>query len=495
MILVAAAFCCAAGAAPPAQFAPNPQGFAPPQLNLLSPLLSLAPPGQAGLALRTFETIHQLDRRLILHPDFSPALQMVINRLPAPELIPIEMPGLATSTTIPWQGDLSGKRYLAVEGRPEGDKYIYDLAENGDPPREPGHFAALLTVSPQTSAPGGKAETVGTAFQALLYVSDAMTPPRALQTGLGFQSEIYGSMAPPWDGLPGVFNQHDHAALGRLQRDLPATAELLNSYFKIYNLLDEFSGPFGPWVLVNLAAAIRPDAMTPFPHLRRFWLDAARHLAVDVVVRDERGRRWIIAGLHRGRITFTFLLQQGMLAPMDGELRPAGPPLAIEQIRAGRFYLDGKVSVQRFGMRMGLSGVRFEFTYNNRGGEYGLDSHMTGVPTLIAPPVVHRLTMLLAGKYLATLAHGNGGHGIATTFSAQPGPQGGTLLSGSIGAELREAPTLALLTRIASALAPDYGSQVREEQRRLMAEFFDAFDTDYRRIRPLLLRNSEKSVR
>jgi len=322
-----------------------------------------------------------------------------------------------------------------------------------------------------------------------------MTPALALATGLGFQSEIYGSMAPPWDGLPGVFNQHDRAALGRLQRDLPATAGLLNHYFNVDNLLDEFSGPSGPWVLVNIAAAIRPDAMSPFPHLRRFWLDAARHLATDIVVRDERGRRWMIAGLHRGRITFTFMLQRGMLAPMDAELRPAGPPLAIEQIRAGRFYLEGKVSVQRFGMRMGLSGVRLEFTYSNRGGAYGLDSHMTGVPTLIAPPVVHRLTMLLAGKYLETLAHGNGGQGIATTFSAQAGPQGGTMLCGSIGAELRDAPTLALLTRIASALAPNYGSQVREEQRRLMGEFFDAFDSDYRRARPLLLRVSEKSLR
>src|SRR5579885_756209 len=166
MILVVAALCCAAGAAPPAPLAPNPQGFAPPQRNLLSPLLSLTPPGQAGLALRTFENLHRLDRQLILHPAFSPALQSVISRLPAPELIPIEMPGLATSTAIPWQGDLSGKRYLAVKGRPDGENYTYDLAENGDPPREPGHFAAVLSVSPQASAPGGKAETVGTVFQA-----------------------------------------------------------------------------------------------------------------------------------------------------------------------------------------------------------------------------------------------------------------------------------------------------------------------------------------
>jgi len=68
------------------------------------------------------------------------------------------------------------------------------------------------------------------------------------------------------------------------------------------------------------------------------------------------------------------------------------------------------------------------------------------------------------------------------------------MLSGSISAELRNAPALALLARMAAAFAPDYGAQVREEQRRLTAEFFDAFDADYRRARPLLLGTSPAST-
>jgi hypothetical protein len=65
------------------------------------------------------------------------------------------------------------------------------------------------------------------------------------------------------------------------------------------------------------------------------------------------------------------------------------------------------------------------------------------------------------------------------------------MLAWSVGAELRNAPALAMLTRMAATFAPQYGTQVREEQRRLTAEFFDALESDYRRARPVLLGGSE----
>jgi hypothetical protein len=208
------------------------------------------------------------------------------------------------------------------------------------------------------------------------------------------------------------------------------------------------------------------------------------------VVRDETGRRWLLSGFHRGRITLTFMLRGGMLAPMDAKMAPAGAPLPIEQIRAGRFYAESTLSVERFGMRFGLAGIRFATTYSNRDGAISFDGQMTDVPRLVAPPIIHPLTMLLAGEFLETFAKGNGGRGASTSFSALPGPQGGTMLAGSFSAELRSAPALALLARMAAAFAPAYGKQVREEQRRLTAEFFDAFESDYRRSRPILLGTS-----
>ncbi|HEY2107458.1 MAG TPA: hypothetical protein VGH29_16790, partial [Candidatus Binataceae bacterium] len=154
------------------------------------------------------------------------------------------------------------------------------------------------------------------------------------------------------------------------------------------------------------------------------------------------------------------------------------------------FYAESTLSVERFGMRFGMAGIRLATAYSNQGGAINFDSHMTGVPQLLAPPIIHPLTMLLAGEFLETIARGNQGRGASTSFSVLPGPHGGTMLAASVSAEFRNAPALALLAQIAAAFAPSYGEQVREEQRRLTAEFFNAFDSDYHRARPLLLRTT-----
>lgn len=377
--------------------------------------------------------------------------------------------------------------FLAVDGHPEGATYVYTLSNRSDPPHQPGHLEAVFRVIRQPPEGPPPVKSITAELNGSLYVSDALVPVRGMDAALGFEREIYGTLAPPWDEKPGVFNRHDRAALARLQRDLPATSERLEHYLKIHNLLDEFAGPSGPWVLFNFDAEVREAALAPFPHLHAFWREVAGRVDAQTVVRDETGRRWLLSGFHRGRITLTFILRGGMLAPMDAKMEPAGAPLPIEQIRAGRFYTESAVSVQRFGMRFGLSGIRFVTAYVNRDGAIRFDSHMTTVPRLVAPPIIHRLTILLAGEFLETIARGNGGRGVAISLSALPGPQGGTMLAESLSAELRNASALALLARMAAAFAPAYGEQVREEQRRLTAEFFDAFESDYRRSRPILL--------
>jgi hypothetical protein len=470
-----------------AQALPDGRDFAPARQNLLAPLLRLAPRDQPAHALEIFERIHELDRKLILHPALSPQLQNVIDKLPATEVIPIEMPSLYASDDIPWRSDPPDAHYVAFQGRAFGADYIYSLSDYRDPPQQPGQLQGMLKVTPQP--PGGPqpAQSVVAELKGSLYISDAMVPDRGMDAAAGFEREIYGTLAPPWDDKPGVFNEHDRAALARLRRDLPATSERLEHYLEVHNLLDEFNDPSGPWVLFNLDAEVKEAALAPFPHLLAFWRGIGGHVDSQMIVRDETGRRWMLAGFHRGHITTSFLLRRGMLTPMDAQMRPAGPPLPIEQIEAGSFYTENTASVQSLGMRFGLSGMRFLSTYENRNGAITFDGHMTDPPQLIAPRIIHPLTMLLAGKFLETIARGNGGRGMTQSLSALPAPHGGTMLSASLSAELRNAPALALLLRMAAALAPDYGAQVREEQRRLMAEFFDAFDTDYHRARPLLL--------
>ncbi len=459
-------------------------GFAPASQNLLMPLLSLAPAGQHRMALETFEQIHELDRRILIHPALSAQFQSLIDRLPPPEVVPIEMPSLYGSTDIPWQSDSSG-RYVEVEGRPDGGVYLFGLGDSAQMPQEPGRFVGILHLSP---IPGVSAPSAVIAeLKASLYLSSRMTPAAALRTALGFQREIYGTLAPPWDAAAGRFNAHDAAALARLSRDLPATTALLEHYLDLHNVLDEFRGGAGPWVLFNIDAAVKQSALAPYPHLLRFWREMAGRVEAQTVVRDDAGRAWLINGLNRGRITVTFGLCNGMLAPMDSAMRPAGAPIPLEQIRSGSFHTQTTLTIRRFGMRLGMSGIRFATAYTNGGGRIGLDSHMTGAPELIAPPIIHPLTMLIAGDFLEAIAKGNNGRGLTLSYSAGPGPQGGTMLSGSIGAELRNAAALAIIARTAAAFAPGYGAQVRAEQRRLTAEFFAAFDSDYRRSRPFVL--------
>ena len=426
----------------------------------------------------------------MLHPEFSPELTNLLDALPPAPVIPIEMGSLYADSAIPWIADPPDVHLLALSGHPMDDAYLYNLSNRPDRPNQPGDLEAVFSAAPHRHDNAPSASSLDASIKVLLYLSNRMTPRSGLQTALEFGREIYGTMAPPWDQKPGVFNQHDTAALSRLRRDLPATSERLDHYLKIHNVLDEFADSSGPWVLFNLDAEVRDAALSPFPRLQAFWRELATGLDAQTVVRDGMGHRWMLSGFHYGHITLTFILRRGMIAPMDVNLKPDGPPIPIEQVKGGHWSVESSGSIRRFGMSFGLSKIRFLTTYRNSGGALRFDNRMDGVPILVAPPVIHRLSVLLAGQFLDTLARGSDGRGASASFSAVPGLRGGTMLDMSVGAELRNAPALALFARMAAAFAPDYGEQARQEQRRLASEFFDAFESDYRRRRPALLRTS-----
>ena len=107
---------------------------------------------------------------------------------------------------------------------------------------------------------------------------------------------------------------------------------------------------------------------------------------------------------------------------------------------------------------------------------------MAAVPRLIAPPIVHGLTMLIAGQFMQTLAQGNSGAVSATSFSARPDPRGGTILDGTFSGEFRNAPALAMLVRLAGAVTPAHDAEVRADERRIARRnsSFDALASDLR---------------
>ncbi|MGO9059506.1 MAG: hypothetical protein ACLQU2_19310 [Candidatus Binataceae bacterium] len=466
---------------------PNFDGFAPPGQNLFYPLLRLASPGHGHAALDTFDTIMNFERKLVLHPAVSPDLQALIDKLPPPETITIEVPTLYADAAIPWQTRPPDVHYLDLSGRPDEAGYVYSLSRTDDPLRQPGRSAGTISIRPGHSEDAAIPETVIAEIQTSLHPPGSSLPSQGIAACADLQREIYGSLSPPWDAAPGQFNQHDRAAIARFSRDLPGLWGLAGHYLQIHNLVDEFDDASGSWVLFNLDAEIRDDALAPYPYLHTFYRDFISRTEAKLMVSDDLGRHWLRVGFNRGRITVTFLLRRGMLTPMDDKLRPDGSPLLIEQLAKGHFHTDSSVAAERFGLRFGLDRIRYATTYTNHDGAVEFRIRMAAVPRLIAPPIVHGLTMLIAGQFMQTLAQGNSGRGIATSYSARPDPQGGTILHGTFSGEFRNAPALAMLVRLAGAVTPAHDAEVRADESRLFDQFFDALASDVARARPILL--------
>ena len=184
------------------------------------------------------------ERKLVLHPAVSPELQALIDKLPPPETITIEIPAFYADAAIPWQTRPPDMHYLAVTGRPDGaDTSIVcpALRTRRRSPVNPREHLDTSRPSPQNTA---TPETVIAEVQSSLHPPGAFYPSQGIAAWTDLQREIYGSLTPPWDAAPGQFNQHDRAALARFARDMPALSGLVGHYLQIHNVLDEFDRPF-----------------------------------------------------------------------------------------------------------------------------------------------------------------------------------------------------------------------------------------------------------
>ena len=127
---------------------------------------------------------------------------------------------------------------------------------------------------------------------------------------------VYGTLAPPWDTAPGIYNRHDDAARERFRRDLPALDDKFHQYFKYDNILDEFDGPGGPYVLFNFAAEVRSDALKRFPDLHKFYEEVAPAVTTTVEVLDEKDHYWMRSGFDHGRVWMIFMMR-GASSPLS----------------------------------------------------------------------------------------------------------------------------------------------------------------------------------
>lgn len=460
-------------------------GFAPATEPILAPLAYLAPPGRnrAARSLALLDRTLVLQRKLAFHPVLGPRLRRLVDKLPPYQSALVRAASLYSRTDLGWSERPPDVHYIGVAGQPGAHDYLFSLAPAPQPPVRPGDLAAVFALRPAGPLDDAGPGVIGEFDQELAV--DGFAAGAMVDLLAGLLRQVYGDLRPPWDSAPGAFNQHDRAALARLARDLPASAERLRRFLKFANLLDEMKDGSGPLVLFNLDATVREESLAPFPRLRVYYRATAPRLEARMALDDGRGHQWLRLGFERGRLRIMFLLRNGMLAPLS--LAAAGEPVALERLEHGHYRCAASLRVRQMGMEFGFDNLTIETDYHRSPSSLRLASYLSATPDLIAPPLMHGLLRMLGGEFMGTLTGGNHGRGLAAAFSSGRQPGGKLLLRFNLEGEFRYSPALDFIVRVGDALAGPPDAAIGEEAYRLGEELFDTFVADLRAARPTLL--------
>ncbi len=457
-------------------------GFASPQQTLFAPVLALAPPGpnQAARALAAINRSIPFFRRVLFHPQFDPALERLIELMPPRESTLIRAAALYANPAIPWQREADGTHAIAIDGRERDGAFVFSLVPTYAEPAAPFDFAGLFALTPSASGASLSSRSMPLTLIGRL-AGDASLESFGLGALINASAlslrEIYGDLEQPWDKRQGEFNGHDRALLARLKANAPKFSARLAHYFIVDNVLDEFSTAAGALALVNIDARVRDEALRPYPDLRRFYSRFAPRVLIDSTIVDQHGNRWIAARLDHGRISLQLAVRAGMLASLKAQLNGASSPIALDQITRGHWRSITTITLDKFRTTFGLKNIAFTTNYWRIGERVELNSQMDSVPQLIAPPVVNGLVRLMAGEFLQGLARGHGG--MTISFQSERDARGVFHVGGALSGELRYSPMLAMLADIGDAIADAHNVKVRDDERRLGQELFDALVDDY----------------
>lgn len=470
-------------------------GFAPVDRTLFAPIIELAPPGpaRAARAIAIFDRQLDFQRKLSFHPYLNPGLQHVVDVMPPRQSTLIRASALYSKNEIPWTRLADGTHQVAVSGRPREADYLYSLAKDYRSPEVPQNFSGVFGLKPPDIAAGGTVPSVIAVLAGELLM-DTYGIGELVDTFAALLRECYGDLRAPWDNAPGAFNHHDKAAFERFHRQMPHLAAKFDEYFKFNNLVDEFSTPAGPMVLLNVDAEVRLEALKKYPHLHNFYRQVAAAITENHAVTDAAGNYWIRSSFDRGHIRFELMDVDGLLTPFNAATQPAGNGVALNEISSGGYRTTASIHVSSLSMKFGLTHLGFTTQYRRDGETVTFENRMNATPELVAPPGIHKVMDLIAGDFLSGLANGHGG--LDAKLSSRPVANGMHHFAGGVTAECKYSPTLEFLARVGDAIASAHNNQVRMEERALGEELFDAFVADYNDARPALLaldRQQEKS--
>ncbi|MBV8454935.1 MAG: hypothetical protein JOZ29_22090, partial [Deltaproteobacteria bacterium] len=465
-------------------------GFAPPRHTLFAPVLALGPPGpnRGARAIEAINRIIPFVRRFFFHPEFNRELEHVIDQMPPRASTLIRAGALYANSGILWKRQADLVHEIAVTGRPDNSDFAFSIVPDYAQPVAPFNFAGVFAVTPiEPLSPDTSGLIPHNVLGRLVADVSLENFGAAAMMDVAAMSlrETHGDQNRLWDVRQGEFNSHDRGALVRLRRDAPKLSERLAHYFEIHNLLDEFSTPEGPFVLVNIDARVRTEALKPYPDLSLFYNRLAPRVTIDSNIIDQRGNRWLFAGFDHGRIRLVFGLRDGMLVPLNARWRPAGDAVDLSRIRQGHWRAVSTITLEKFRAIFGLENIDFTTAYRRTGDALVLTSHMDSVPQLIAPPGIKQVSRFAADEFLSGLARGHGGATISLTSGRDT--SGVFHIAMAFTGELHYSPILAMLAHIGDTIVEANDVRVRNDERRLTQEFFDALVADFNNARPELL--------
>ena len=461
-------------------------GFAPDDESPFTILLQLAPPGpnRASRAIAIFDRQLDFQRKISFHPDYGASLQAVIDQMPPRQSTLIRAAALYSKNEIPWSDTADATHMISVTGRPRAADYLYTLAPKYASPEVPQHFSGMFALRPAArSGDNSVGSVVGTLAGELMV--DTYGLGQLADTAAAAMTQIHGDLKPPWDTEPGNFNHHDQAALARLRRQMPHLAAALERYLRFNNVVDEFQSPAGPVVVLNLDVEARLDALKKYPKLSEFYRKLIPTVTATSAVYDSSNNYLMRTEFKGGHIRVTLMNRGGLLTPFNGQMRPAGDGIALNEIEHYSYRTVAAGYVRSLAMNFGLSNISFVSDYKRDADGATLTNHMNTVPELVAPAGIHKVMDLIAGEFLRVLATGSGG--MNSVLSSRRTASGAFKFAGAVTAEFDYSPTLELLARIGDAIAKEHDTQVRKEERALGEELFESFVADYNDARPALL--------
>ena len=467
------------------QPAPAP-GFSSHGESIFATVLALGSPGpsraQRSLAIADRQLGFQ--EKIWLRPEFSPPVRKLLDQLPPRQATLIRAASLYSRKDIAWTELPEKAHQVSVSGRPAQRSYLYELTRKYQAPELPFHMAGAFTLKPVPGSVDGEIRAVDGQVG-----GDLLTDTYGASGGLAFLAAlvrvIHGDLLAPWDTQPGVFNHHDRAILDRFHSDFPNFSAKVEHYLKFRNVLDEFSGSGDPVVLFNLDAELQTNSLKPFPQLYQFYRSVGPSVVAKTVVTDAHGNRWFETQFNRGRMRTIFMVRRGLLTPFSDAYQPAAESVDLTQPGQGTYHTRTSVTITRLGLTFGLKDVSFATNFRTGPDTVETTSTLEAVPTLVAPPGIHKIIDLIAGEFLRVIAQGDGG--FRATFSSHPVGSGLYRWTGSANAEFSYAPALELLARVGDSVADAHSAEVKREERQLGQELFDAFMTDYNDSRPKLL--------